>query len=229
VDRLPVLVALDLPSVDQAFSVAQATSEFVQGFKIGQKLLHEPGIHLVMDAIMRMDSELFLDAKIFDIPETVYQGVKSIAARGVHYTTVYGDSTVVEAAVRASRSTSTRVLLVTVLTSWNQLNLLEMGITHGLPDLVVSRAQMASDLGCPGIICSAQDRPNDIRKQIGNPGLLAVTPGIRPKGSESHDQQRICTPREALEAGSDLLVIGRPIWDTPDPRAVLEQMALDLL
>lgn len=226
--KAPILIALDLPDVRSAFDIASQTHDLVTGFKVGQKLLHHPAASKLIDQLIHMHSEVFLDAKIFDIPETVYQGVSSIASRGIRYTTVYGDKSVAEAAVKAAQGTQLKVLMVTVLTSWNQHNLLDMGITQGVSELVKNRAQMALDTGCAGIICSAQDNPREIKKHVGDSDLLVVTPGIRPIGSDSNDQQRTCTPRQALDAGSDLLVIGRPIWANPEPRLVLEQIVYEL-
>lgn len=202
--------------------------DLVGGFKIGQKLIHQPDTAKLIDRLIVQDIPVFLDAKIFDIPETVYQGIKSLAELGVSYTTVYGDRTIADAAARAARGTQLKVLMVTVLTSWTQENLVDMGIGESVQDLVITRAAMASRYGCHGIICSAQDNPNHVRSTIGNPSLIVATPGIRSGHDQLDDQARVSTARQALDRGSDMIIVGRPIWQSVDPVLAVQKLLQEI-
>ena len=212
-DRL--IVALDLESVEQAKGVVTQLNGIVSFFKLGLSLYIEPGIDELYHMVTSGGRKLFLDAKMFDVPETVSRAMKSVIARKASFVTVHGDTGIMRAAVKAKQGSDLKILAVTVLTNLDDAALTEMGYALGARDLVMLRARNAVEAGCDGIIASADDNPDRIRELSQNDNLLIVTPGIRLPGGDAHDQRRIATPREAILNGADYLVVGRPIFAHP--------------
>ncbi|MGA7546503.1 MAG: orotidine-5'-phosphate decarboxylase [Methyloceanibacter sp.] len=220
-DRL--IVALDVPSVDEARALVDTLGDSVGIYKIGLELLFSGGFQLARDLIAQ-GARVFIDAKLLDIEATVERATAAIARTGAHFLTVHAmDRKTLEAAVRGRGTSGMKLLGVTVLTNLGSADLVQQGIDQTAPELVLRRATLAQDAGFDGVIASAQEAAA-IRKKAGA-GFLIVTPGIRPRGLEANDQARTMTPAEAIAAGADYLVIGRPITRAADPRAAAQAIA----
>lgn len=227
-DRL--IVALDVPSVDEAKRAIDELGDPVSFFKIGHQLAFAPerenGLHLAQDLI-QSGKNVFLDLKLLDIDNTVAKGVESVAAMGVTMLTLHAYPKAMRSAVQALGDRPLTLLGVTVLTSMDDEDLKEAGYSLTAADLVKRRAEQARDAGMGGLVASAQEA-EAIRAIVG-PDMAVVTPGIRPANSASDDQKRIMTPRDALKSGASHLVIGRPIMAASDKRgaalSILEEMA----
>jgi orotidine-5'-phosphate decarboxylase len=215
-DRL--IVALDLDSVAAAQDMVRQLDGAVSFFKIGLGLLFVEGVDSLIASLIASGKKLFLDTKMFDIPQTVANGVAAVAQRGVSFVTVHGDEAIMRAAVKAKGTSGLKIFAVTVLTSLDDEAAKAMGYAHSVRDLVTLRARKAVECGCDGIIASAEDDPNRLRTMVQSESLLITTPGIRMPGGETHDQKRVATPRQAIENGADYLVVGRPIIAAADPR-----------
>lgn len=193
--------------------------------KIGLELIYADGLPLAR-ALAEAGHSVFLDAKLSDIPNTVERATANATRLGAAFLTVHGtDRKTLDAAVRGRGDASTKLLAITVLTSLDATDLAQQGISDTSPaDLVMHRAHLAKNAGFDGVVASAQEA-SAIRAALG-PEFLIVTPGIRPVGSALGDQARAVTPAEAIAAGADYLVIGRPINAAPDPvRAVADIVA----
>jgi len=164
-----------------------------------------------------LGSDIFLDLKLHDIPETVRRAVGSAAALGVRYLTVHtgGGPRMLEAAVAAAQGSGVTLLGVTVLTSLDARDLEAVGVAGGPAEQTVRLAKLAQSVGIPGLVCSTAEVAR-LRTELG-PDVVLVTPGIRPRGAKADDQKRVGTPASAISAGSTLLVVGRPIRDADDP------------
>ena len=222
-------VALDLPSAHAAEPVVKQLAAEVGGFKVGAELFYSDGAGIA-DLIVGLGANLFLDLKLHDIPRTVEAGAKRLAKQGAQLITVHasGGSEVVRAAVEgAAVNPKTRVLAVTVLTSHTQQTLQEIGVTRSLPAHVLALAELAVSAGAHGLVCSAHEVA-ELRAKLG-PDVTLLCPGIRPLGSEFGDQKRVATPAEALRAGADLLVVGRPILEASDRRAAVAAIVADMV
>jgi orotidine-5'-phosphate decarboxylase len=212
-DRL--IVALDVGSVDEARDIVRQLHGVVSFFKLGFSLYIEPGIDELYQDVTSDGRRLFLDAKMFDVPETIARAMKSVIHRKASFVTVHGDPRIMQAAVEATKGSTLKVFAITVLTNLDDDALREMGYTIDARKLVMLRAKNAVEAGCDGIIASADDNPDRIRELAQNERLLIATPGIRMKGGDPHDQRRIATPREAILNGADYLVVGRPSFAHP--------------
>jgi orotidine-5'-phosphate decarboxylase len=213
-DRL--IVALDVPSVDEAKVLIETLGDSVGVYKIGLELLFAGGIELAR-ALAQSGRPVFVDAKLLDIEATVERATAAIARSGAAFLTVHAlDQKTLAAAVRGRGDSALKLLGVTVLTNLAPSDLIEQGIDHPLAELALHRAELAKQAGLDGVIASGHEAAS-IRKTTG-PGFLIVTPGVRRLGSASQDQARAVTPRLAIEAGADYLVVGRPITRAPDPR-----------
>ncbi len=217
-----VVVPLDFPDQEQALALCQQLPPDQCKLKIGKELFTRAGPALVTKLI---DSgyDIFLDLKYHDIPNTVAQACKAAAELGVWMLNVHacGGKQMLQAAREAIDSSSKQPLLiaVTVLTSMNEEELTEIGVTRSLPDQVMHLASMTKDAGLDGVVCSAREAAQ--LKQNFGPEFCLVTPGIRPASAAKDDQKRIMTPAEAIKAGSHYLVIGRPITRAEDPGTAL--------
>jgi orotidine-5'-phosphate decarboxylase len=168
-----------------------------------------------------------LDAKMFDIGETVKQGVRRAAERGVSLVTVHGDGDIIRAAVEGKRGSDLRVLAITVLTSTDDAGLRELGIGLSVEELVRQRVKSCAAWGCDGVIASPGDLPV-IRSMPEAEGLLAVTPGVRLAGAGRDDHKRAGTPAQAIADGADYLVVGRPIVQAADPAMMAARIIADM-
>jgi len=225
----PIVVALDVSSGEEALRLAKAVGPHVGAFKIGLELLSGPGPVLV-SALAELGKPVFCDAKLHDIPNTVERAAANLARAGARWITVHagGGPAMVEAAIRGAGhgSADTGILCVTVLTSLSASDLALVGIVDSVGRQVSRMARLARDSGAEGVVCGVREL-GDVAQVA--PGLLRVTPGIRPDGSGADDQARTGTPHEALARGADLLVIGRPITAAPDPAAAAEAIGRSIV
>jgi orotidine-5'-phosphate decarboxylase len=224
-----IIVALDFAEVSQALDLAARLHPGVCRLKIGKELFTRGGPVLV-EKLLAQGFHLFLDLKFHDIPHTVAQACKAAADLGVWMVNVHtlGGRKMLEAAGDAIATCATRPLLigVTLLTSLDTQDLLDIGITASVEEEVVRLASLAQQSGLDGVVCSAREA-RSLRARFG-PDFCLVTPGIRPAGAAAQDQSRTMTPAAALHAGATYLVIGRPITQAPDPLAALEGMRADI-
>jgi orotidine-5'-phosphate decarboxylase len=222
-DRL--IVALDLPGLEQAEAMVARLGDSVTFYKIGYQLAYAGGLPLVRK-LADQGKKVFIDLKLHDIGNTVARGVESIARLGATFLTVHAYPQTMKAAVEARAGSNLKILAVTVLTSYDDGDLHAAGYRLGVSDLVEARAQQAQVLGVDGIVCSAEEVAC-LRKLVGHQMHL-VTPGIRPAGAPSGDQKRIMTPARAIAAGSDYLVVGRPVVEAADPKAAAEAILAEI-
>ena len=222
-DRL--IVALDLPGVREADAMVERLGDAVSFYKIGYQLAFGGGLSFA-DALVRAGKQVFLDMKLHDIGNSVAGGVESVARMGVTFLTVHAFPQTMKAAVEARAGSALKILAVTVLTSYDDIDLAESGYQMGVDDLVARRAQQAHDIGVDGLVC-APEEAQPLRLVVG-PEMLFVTPGIRPAGAASGDQKRVATPGQAIAAGADYLVVGRPIVAAADPKAAAEEIVAEI-
>jgi len=224
-DRL--IIGLDVASVEEARSIVGRIGDAGTFYKIGYQLAYAGGFDLARELIAA-GKKVFLDLKLHDIGNTVEEGVRSVARLGATFLTVHAYPQTMRAAVAGKAGSSLKILAVTVLTSYDDQDLLEAGYAPGTTpaDLVASRAGQARDIGIDGIVCAATEAQR-VRTILG-PDRLIVTPGIRPAGAEAGDQKRIVTPGEAIRSGATHLVVARPIVKAPDPRAAAEAIVREI-
>lgn len=224
-DRL--IVALDLPDVAQARAMAERLDGAVSFFKLGLWLIFAPGFDRLLDDLVARGKNVFLDAKMFDIGETVKQGVARVAERGVSLVTVHGDRDIIRAAVAGKGGSKLRVLAITALTSIDDDGARELGHRLPLAEVIRRRVAACASLGCDGVVAGPRDVA-DIRRVPGAERLLVVTPGVRLPGTALDDHKRAGSPAEAIAAGADYLVVGRPIVRAADPAAMAARIVADM-
>jgi len=225
-DRL--IVALDVPRIEEARTLIDKLDGVVSFFKIGLWLQFAAGFDSLIEHLLRKDKRVFLDAKMFDISETVKQGVARAAERGVTFVTVHGDGEIMKAAVEGRGQSPLKIFAIPVLTSVDQDGLRELGYLCSVEELIQLRVKRAAECGCDGIIAAPHDNPDRIRERAGAQQLLVATPGVRLAGAPADDHKRPGTPAQAIAAGADYLVVGRPIVRSDDPSraatAIIENM-----
>ena len=213
--RERLIVALDVPNIEDARTVVDELEGVADFFKIGLTLQLAGGVEEFIRWLISSHKRVFLDYKYYDISETLKKAVARAADLGVSFLTVHGSSALIRAAVEGRGKSGLKLFSVTVLTSMDANDMSEMGYTnHTVEQLVLFRAQKALEAGCDGVIASGQEAEKI--KALKGSNLLVVTPGIRPEGYPVNDQKRVSTPGEAILAGADYLVIGRPITNPPD-------------
>lgn len=215
-----LIVALDVPDVAQARALVARLGDAVSFYKVGMWLLFEPEVQGFVGELVAGGKQVFLDYKMYDIPETVRRGVASVARRGVRMVTVHGDPEIVAAAVEGARGSGLMVFAITVLTSQDGASLRAMGYERSVAELVALRARTAAAAGAAGVIASASDDLGALKAL----GLKVATPGIRLPGGDAQDQRRVATPDVAIARGADYLVVGRPITQAADPAAAARQV-----
>lgn len=224
-----VIVALDYPDADAARSVVARLRPDLCRLKVGKELFVAAGPGFVRE-LVGQGYAVFLDLKFHDIPNTVAQACKAAARLGVWMMNVHaaGGPRMLAAAREALEGLERRPLLiaVTVLTSMGPDELSAIGVEADPEEQVLRLARLTRAAGLDGVVCSAREAPA-LRQAIG-PDFRLVTPGIRPAGSEAGDQTRILTPLQAMQAGADYLVIGRPITQATDPVATLQQISAEI-
>ena len=216
-DRL--IVAMDVPNAIDGLKMAEQLGDAVSFYKIGLGMLTGGGLALANELKAEFGKRIFLDMKLFDIGATVEHAVRGLAQFDLDFLTVHGDPHVVHAAKEGSAGKELKILAVTILTSLDRADLDGALIKSGsIADLVVERAGKAFDAGADGVIASPQEAAL-IRALPESKGKLIVTPGVRPAGAALGDQKRVATPAQAVANGADHMVVGRPIWKSPSPRA----------
>jgi len=228
--RSRLVFPLDYASLEEARAGARAVAASVGVLKVGLELFVREGPAAVA-ACHDLGLDVFLDLKLHDIPENVGRAVQSAAALGVRYLTVHahGGRAMLERAVAEAakhQSSPLTILAVTVLTSLDASDLVAMGVQDEPAAHVERVAKLAWDAGVRGFVASASEAAT-LRRALG-PDALIVTPGIRPAGSAAGDQKRITTPAQAITAGADLLVVGRPIRDAQDPLAAARAVVAEI-
>jgi len=222
-DRL--ICALDVDSVTKAQALVTQLGDSVTFYKIGYQLVFNGGLPFAQD-LARSGKKIFLDMKLHDIGNTVTKGVEAIAHMGMTFLTVHAFPQTMKAAVEGARGSDLKILGVTVMTSYDDADLAEAGYRQSVSELVSQRVAQAMALGVPGLILSPEEAAAT-RNRVGE-SMLLVTPGVRPAGSDSGDQKRIMTPGDAIRAGADYLVVGRPIVAAADPKAAAEAVQAEI-
>ena len=212
-----LIAALDVPTPKEARALAEKLGDSVRFYKIGLELFTADGYFELLQWLTARGNKVFADLKLYDIPETVRRAVANLRGSGATFLTVHGHRSVMEAAAREKGGM--KLLAVTVLTSFDQRDLEEMGSSRTVEQLVLSRAKGAADSGCDGVISSGHEA-KALKKEFGN-RLLVVTPGIRPAAA-GDDQKRTVDVAQAFANGADYIVVGRPIRDAADPRKAAE-------
>ena len=221
-----LIVALDVPSTDAARALIDKLGSSVGVYKIGLELLFSGGFKLARD-LAGQGARVFVDAKLLDIETTVERATAAIARMGARFLTVHAtDRKTLAAAVRGRGESGLKLLGVTVLTNLDEADLVQQGIDQSPRKLALHRAMLAREAGFDGVIASGREAAT-IRDSAGA-DFLIVTPGIRPQGSAKQDQARAVSPGEAIAAGADYLVVGRPITQAPDPRAAAEAIVQEI-
>ena len=221
-DRL--IVALDLPAVRDAEAMVERLGDSVSFYKVGYQLAFAGG--LAFAGALARHKRVFLDMKLHDIENSVAKGVESVARLGVNFLTVHAYPQTMKAAVAARDGSDLKILAVTVLTSYDDIDLAESGYSQSVDALVARRAQQAHDLGVDGLVCSPEEA-SPLRLAVGH-DMVFVTPGVRPAGAAHGDQKRVATPAQAIKAGADYLVVGRPITGASDPKAVAKAIVEEI-
>ena len=221
-----IIVALDVPSEDLALRLVEQLREQISFFKIGLQLYTAEGPEIVR-AVLATGAKVWLDLKLHDIPNTVAKAVESASTLGVQMLTIHlsGGSEMIRAAVNAKKGNMS-ILGVTVLTSSTEETLREVGIFGKVDDQVLRLAKLGAENGIDGIVASAHEI-KVLRAEFGDK-IKIVVPGIRPSWSDAGDQKRTMTPREAIDAGADYLVIGRPITAHKNPREAVKKILEEL-
>lgn len=222
----PIIVALDVESAAEARALVGRLRPQVKFFKVGLELYAAAGMPLVDDLIAD-GADVFLDLKLYDIPETVKRAVAQIARRPIRFLTIHAVRSVMQAAVEGRQGTGLQLLAVTVLTSLGPDDLRDLGHATIAADLVATRTQQAIDAGVDGVVCSPLEAA--AVRLIAGPKLKIVTPGVRSAGAARGDQKRVATPAEAVRNGADYIVVGRQITRAADPAAeaarILDEIA----
>lgn len=221
----PIIVALDVETAEEARGLVQRLEGSVQFYKVGMELYASAGPAFVGE-LVNSGKKVFLDMKFYDISETVKRAVAQVAKRGVTFLTVHGSRAVMQAAAEGRGSSDLKILGVTVLTSFDQSDLEQMGYPSSVSDLVELRVRNAVEAGIDGVVCS----PLEVKRVrgIAGPDALLVTPGVRSAGAAAGDQKRVATPAEAVASGASYLVIGRQVTRAADPAAEVAKIRQEL-
>lgn len=223
-DRL--IVALDVPNAVAGLELAAKLGDAVSFYKIGLGMLTGGGLALANELKQEHGKRIFLDMKLFDIGATVEAAVHGLSAFDLDFLTVHGDPHVIRAAKEGASGSNMKILGITILTSLERADLDAAMIQPGdLHDLTVERAARAFEAGADGVICSPREAA--AIRALPNSKLI-VTPGVRPTGSSLGDQKRVETPANAIAAGADHIVVGRPIWQAKNPRTAVNDILAEI-
>ena len=219
-----IIIALDVPNAVLGLNIVDQLGDAVSFYKIGLGMLTGGGMALANELKQDLNKKIFMDLKLFDIGATIERAVKGLTQYNIDFLTVNGDPQVVSAAVQGKKTTDTKILAVTFLTSLDREDLNKNLIKEGgINELVLERSIKAFEAGADGVIAS----PHEARMIKGlseAQGKLIVTPGIRPLGFNSEDQKRVMTPDAALANGADHIVIGRPVIKAKNPRLEIKKI-----
>ena len=217
----PIIIALDVDSADEARTLVRRIGDQADFYKVGLELFTVAGMDFARELI-GLGKNVFLDLKLYDIGETVKRTVAQVARTGVRFLTIHSPSAVMRAAIEGRGSSPLKLLAVTVLTSFDQQDVNDLGYARSLPDLVEWRVRKAMEAGVDGLVGSPLEA-RAIRAAAG-PAAILVTPGVRSAGAGKGDQKRVATPAEAIRDGADYLVIGRQVTRAQDPAAAVRQI-----
>ena len=219
-----IIIALDVPNAVLALNIVNQLGDAVSFYKIGLGMLTGGGMALANELKQDLNKKIFMDLKLFDIGATIERAVKGLTQYNIDFLTVNGDPQVVSAAAQGKKTTDTKILAVTFLTSLDREDLNKNLIKEGsINELVLERSIKAFEAGADGVIAS----PHEARMIKGlseAQGKLIVTPGIRPLGFNSEDQKRVMTPDAALANGADHIVIGRPVIKAKNPHLEIKKI-----
>jgi len=221
----PIIVALDVESAAEARAMVARIGPRVGFYKVGLELYAASGMEVVKE-LLGAGKQVFLDLKMYDIPETVSRAVAQVAKTGVTFLTVHAVGSVMRAAVGAKQGTGLRILGVTVLTSFGPEDMDDLGYDGTIAELVERRARKAADLGVDGVVASPLEAAA-VRSIVG-PKMAIVTPGVRSAGVDAGDQKRVATPARAIADGANYLVIGRQITRAEDPARAADQVLMEI-
>lgn len=221
----PIIVALDVASAKDALDLVRRLGDSVGMYKVGLELFAASGPAFARE-LLAEGRGVFLDLKLYDIPETVKRATARVAELGVDLLTIHASFSVMRGAVEGRGDARLRLLGVTVLTSFDEHDLADLGSSKSVAELVEQRAGKAREAGMDGIVCSPLEAAA-MRRLLG-PDKLLVVPGIRSAGVDAGDQKRIATPREAIAAGASYLVVGRQITRAADPRAEAQRILAEI-
>ena len=222
----PLIIALDVDSTSEALRLIEKIGPAADFYKIGMELYAVGGMDFVAQ-VASFRKKVFLDLKLYDIGETVKRATRQIAEGGfVTFLTVHGSRAVMQAATEGRGESKMKLLAVTVLTSFDQEDLADLGYPASVSDLVALRVRKATESGMDGVVCSALEIANV--REIGGANLTIVTPGVRSAGASRGDQKRVATPEEAIRNGANYLVIGRQVTRAADPKAACEEILAEI-
>jgi orotidine-5'-phosphate decarboxylase len=216
-----IIIALDVESAAEARELVSRLGGSVSFYKVGMELYAAAGMEFVKELVSE-GKQIFLDMKFYDIGETVKRAVARVAASGVRFLTVHGSGAVMRAAVEGKGASPLNLLAVTVLTSFDESDLTDLGYPCSVKDLVALRVRKAMDAGIDGLVCSPLEVA-EVRR-IAGPKAILVTPGVRSAGAGKGDQKRVATPAEAIQNGANYLVIGRQVTRAADPQAEVRRI-----
>ncbi|RBP17238.1 orotidine-5'-phosphate decarboxylase [Roseiarcus fermentans] len=223
-DRL--IIALDVADRAAAEKLVEAIGDAAVFYKIGMELAYSDGGLALAPRLAGAGKKVFLDLKLHDIPNTVERATAQVARLGATFLTVHAYPQTMQAAVAGANGSELSILGVTVLTSFDDEDLIEAGYRFGVVETVRRRAEQARALGVQGLVASAAEA-GPVREALG-PDMILVTPGIRPAGGDVGDQKRVATPGRAIRDGADYLVVGRPIVQAADPRAAALRIVAEI-
>ncbi|MFB3825511.1 MAG: orotidine-5'-phosphate decarboxylase [Bryobacteraceae bacterium] len=221
----PIIVALDVESAGEAHALVARLGTSVNFYKVGMELYAAAGMQVVRE-LLDQGKNVFLDLKLYDIGETVRRAVAQVARTGVRFLTVHGSVPVMRAAAEGRAGSNLKLLAVTVLTSFDERDLADLGYPCACSELVAMRVRKAREAGLDGLVCSPLEASSV--RSIAGPEAILVTPGVRSAGASKGDQKRVATPREAIEWGADYLVMGRQITRAPDPQAEVARVLQEI-
>lgn len=216
-----LIMALDVPSIDEAKALVEELGDSVVFYKVGMELFMCGDYFGFIEWLKQRNKKVFVDLKFFDVPATVGRAIAALSQKGVDLATIHGNDAIMEAA--AANKGDLKVLAVTALTSLDRGDLDDLGFQCDVRELVLSRAKRALAIGCDGIVSSGLE-VSMLREQLDNK-LLVITPGVRPVDNrEDDDQKRVVTVEGAFQNGADYIVVGRPIRDAVNRKAMAETM-----
>ncbi len=221
-----LILALDVPSAEDAKALVEQLGDTVVFYKLGLELLLADGYFDLVKWLRDRGKKVFADIKIFDVPETVSSSVRQLSKHGVSFATVHGNDSILRAA--CGQKNGIKVLAVTVLTSLDEGDMQDLGFRVPIEDVVLSRARRALEIGCDGVISSGIEAPA-LRRESGE-GFVIVVPGVRPGTNDipDDDQKRVVNVVEAFLNGADYIVVGRPIRTADDPKAAAEEIQREI-
>jgi len=224
--RERLIMALDVPSIDEAKALVEELGDSVIFYKVGMELFMSGDYFGFIEWLKDRNKKVFVDLKFFDISATVGRAIKALSSKGVDLATIHGNDAIMEAA--AANKGDLKVLAVTALTSLDRGDLDDLGFKCDVRDLVLSRAKRALQIGCDGIVSSGLE-VSMLRKELDH-RLLVITPGIRPVDNRvDDDQKRVVSVEQAFQNGADSIVVGRPIRDADNPQAMAEKIQGQIL